>query len=259
MGSSIPGVEGHINCDVLVGYKAVYRVCFGMAMFFLLFSLLMIKVKSSQDPRAALHNGWVTILCFCWMSGCGLRLMWELLEVIVRELCNTFFVSVAGFGSSSLQQLLPSLLDHFSSQRVPSLPVTLLSIVAFVFIPLTVLEDLDTISLRMTSSQIFKWRNKFWRVMCVTSVFHSSCMNMVTLSPSCVLQCGSMSAWLELSASSSSSWFYSSTLPIPGMNPGWRRWRKAILAAGMQVWWLCSNEAYLLHERVLSLLWSVTC
>ncbi|CAG5950695.1 serine incorporator 1 [Menidia menidia] len=57
MGSSIPGVEGHVNCDVLVGYKAVYRVCFGMAMFFLLFSLLMIKVKSSQDPRAALHNG----------------------------------------------------------------------------------------------------------------------------------------------------------------------------------------------------------
>jgi len=50
-------VEGHVNCDVLVGYKAVYRTCFGMSMFFLLFSLLMIKVKSSQDPRAALHNG----------------------------------------------------------------------------------------------------------------------------------------------------------------------------------------------------------
>ncbi|CAB1342801.1 unnamed protein product [Coregonus sp. 'balchen'] len=57
MGTSIPGVEGHINCDVLVGYKAVYRVCFGMAMFFLLFSLLMVKVKSSQDPRASVHNG----------------------------------------------------------------------------------------------------------------------------------------------------------------------------------------------------------
>ncbi|MBN3326491.1 SERC1 protein, partial [Atractosteus spatula] len=57
MGTSLPGVHGHVNCDVLVGYKAVYRVCFGMAMFFLLFSLLMIKVKSSQDPRAAVHNG----------------------------------------------------------------------------------------------------------------------------------------------------------------------------------------------------------
>ncbi|XP_030054428.1 serine incorporator 1 [Microcaecilia unicolor] len=57
MGSSLPMVHGRVNCDVIVGYKAVYRVCFGMAMFFLLFSLLMIKVKSSQDPRAAIHNG----------------------------------------------------------------------------------------------------------------------------------------------------------------------------------------------------------
>ena len=58
MGSSLPGVKGQVNCDVLVGYKAVYRTCFGMAMFFLLFSLLMIKVRSSQDPRASLHNGY---------------------------------------------------------------------------------------------------------------------------------------------------------------------------------------------------------
>uniref|UniRef100_A0A669F4L6 Serine incorporator 1 n=1 Tax=Oreochromis niloticus TaxID=8128 RepID=A0A669F4L6_ORENI len=48
----MPGMEGGMGSSI-----PVYRVCFGMAMFFLLFSLLMIKVKSSKDPRAALHNG----------------------------------------------------------------------------------------------------------------------------------------------------------------------------------------------------------
>ncbi|XP_007530938.1 serine incorporator 3 [Erinaceus europaeus] len=45
------------GCDVLVDYKAVYRVSFALAIFFLVFSLLMIKVKTSKDPRASVHNG----------------------------------------------------------------------------------------------------------------------------------------------------------------------------------------------------------
>uniref|UniRef100_A0A2K6D5T4 Serine incorporator 3 n=1 Tax=Macaca nemestrina TaxID=9545 RepID=A0A2K6D5T4_MACNE len=45
------------DCDVLVGYKAVYRISFAMAIFFFVFSLLMLKVKTSKDPRAAVHNG----------------------------------------------------------------------------------------------------------------------------------------------------------------------------------------------------------
>ncbi|XP_056336083.1 serine incorporator 2 [Danio aesculapii] len=56
-GSSIPGFEGKVNCDVIVGYKSVYRMCFAMACFFFLFSIIMIRVRSSKDPRAAIQNG----------------------------------------------------------------------------------------------------------------------------------------------------------------------------------------------------------
>ncbi|XP_069808654.1 serine incorporator 3 [Dendropsophus ebraccatus] len=56
-GTELPHVNGYVNCNVLVGYKAVYRVGFAMSTFFLVFSLLMIGVKTSRDPRAAVHNG----------------------------------------------------------------------------------------------------------------------------------------------------------------------------------------------------------
>uniref|UniRef100_A0A8C5DF14 Serine incorporator 1-like n=1 Tax=Gouania willdenowi TaxID=441366 RepID=A0A8C5DF14_GOUWI len=55
-GSSIPGLEVEVNCEMLVGYKAVYRVCFGMSIWFLGFSVLVINIKNSRDPRAAIHN-----------------------------------------------------------------------------------------------------------------------------------------------------------------------------------------------------------
>ncbi|XP_023832139.1 serine incorporator 1 [Salvelinus sp. IW2-2015] len=58
-GTSIPmpGIENKVNCDVIVGYKSVYRMCFAMACFFFLFSIIMIRVRSSKDPRASLQNG----------------------------------------------------------------------------------------------------------------------------------------------------------------------------------------------------------
>ncbi|XP_030276318.1 serine incorporator 3 isoform X4 [Sparus aurata] len=56
-GSSIPGLQADVNCEMFVGYKAVYRICFGMSMWFLGFSILMINIKTSRDPRAAIHNG----------------------------------------------------------------------------------------------------------------------------------------------------------------------------------------------------------
>ncbi|XP_054911926.1 serine incorporator 1-like [Poeciliopsis prolifica] len=58
----IPGfcsgsIISSVNCDIFVGYKSVYRVCFAMACFFFLFSIIMIRVRSSKDPRASIQNG----------------------------------------------------------------------------------------------------------------------------------------------------------------------------------------------------------
>ncbi|MCJ8744671.1 hypothetical protein PDJAM_G00121320 [Pangasius djambal] len=50
---------GVFQCETFVGYKAVYRLCFGMSMSFLALFLLTINIKNSRDPRAAIHNG-------CW-------------------------------------------------------------------------------------------------------------------------------------------------------------------------------------------------
>ncbi|XP_009996995.1 PREDICTED: serine incorporator 3 [Chaetura pelagica] len=53
----VPHAGGFPSCEVFVGYRAVYRVSFAMAVFFFLLSLLMLEVKTSKDPRAAVHNG----------------------------------------------------------------------------------------------------------------------------------------------------------------------------------------------------------
>lgn len=45
------------NCNLLVGYVAVYRVSFAMAAFFFIMAFLTIGVSSSNSWRAGLHNG----------------------------------------------------------------------------------------------------------------------------------------------------------------------------------------------------------
>jgi len=57
-GTSLYVVGNNVNCEVMVGYKAVYRMCFAMTCFFFLFSIIMIRVRSSKDPRAAIQNGY---------------------------------------------------------------------------------------------------------------------------------------------------------------------------------------------------------
>ena len=53
--TSLP--EGVIDCDKLVGFEAVYRVCAGMIFFYWIFMIIMIGVRNSRDPRAAIQNG----------------------------------------------------------------------------------------------------------------------------------------------------------------------------------------------------------
>ena len=46
-----------LDCSAIVGYFAVYRICFALACFFFLFMIVMVYVRSSRDPRAYIQNG----------------------------------------------------------------------------------------------------------------------------------------------------------------------------------------------------------
>ncbi|CAK9814276.1 Probable serine incorporator [Anthophora quadrimaculata] len=50
-----------VDCESAVGYLAVYRICFIIALYFFLMSIMMIRVKSSRDPRAPIQNGFWAI------------------------------------------------------------------------------------------------------------------------------------------------------------------------------------------------------
>ncbi|XP_038606527.1 serine incorporator 3 [Tachyglossus aculeatus] len=57
VGTQLPYVDGYVDCDALVGYKAVYCIHFALTVFFLLFALIMVNVKTSSEWRGAVQNG----------------------------------------------------------------------------------------------------------------------------------------------------------------------------------------------------------
>ncbi|GAA5981546.1 hypothetical protein JCM11641_004093 [Rhodosporidiobolus odoratus] len=64
------------------GVLAVHRICFGLALFHLIHSLLLIGVKDTRTKRAAIQNGW-------WGPKV---LLWLLLIYISFLLPNAFFI-----------------------------------------------------------------------------------------------------------------------------------------------------------------------
>lgn len=51
-----PGSDDDL-CHLITGYGAVYRMCFSLAIFFFFFCIFTIRVQTSADFRAKLHNG----------------------------------------------------------------------------------------------------------------------------------------------------------------------------------------------------------
>merc|ERR1711963_1302256 len=84
----LPGFDGlkgnsiQVDCAVVVGYQAVYRLCLIVTLFFTLMSVLMIGVKSSSAPRAGIQNGF-------W----GLKYL-----IIIGGMIGAFFIPRGSFG-----------------------------------------------------------------------------------------------------------------------------------------------------------------
>lgn len=86
-------------CDSVVGYLAVYRICFAMAAFFFFFCLIMYGVKSSKDPRSGIQNGF-------W----GIKVL-----IYIGLIVGAFFIPTGTFieGNNNLLQVTSALIFHF--------------------------------------------------------------------------------------------------------------------------------------------------
>ncbi|XP_006618653.1 probable serine incorporator isoform X4 [Apis laboriosa] len=73
-----------VDCESAVGYLAVYRICFIIALYFFLMSVIMIRVRSSRDPRAPIQNGFWAIKYL----------------LIIGGIIGAFFIPEKSFGTT---------------------------------------------------------------------------------------------------------------------------------------------------------------
>ena len=52
------------GCTRVVGFLAVYRIMFAVASFYFLFSVTMLFVRNSRDPRAYIQNGYIYCIVY---------------------------------------------------------------------------------------------------------------------------------------------------------------------------------------------------
>lgn len=82
LGEVAPGLDSTVKCSYAVGYQAVYRLCFVVTLFFLLMALIMIRVRSSKDPRGGIQNGF-------W----GIKYI-----IIIASMIGAFWIPDGSFG-----------------------------------------------------------------------------------------------------------------------------------------------------------------
>lgn len=79
----ISGSSLKVDCSAAVGYQAVYRLCLIVTLFFIVMSILMVNVKTSNDPRAGIQNGF-------W----GIKYL-----IVIASMIAAFWIPDGSFGT----------------------------------------------------------------------------------------------------------------------------------------------------------------